>query len=78
MPLLRKIVSLQEYATILHVLSEPAEEEPEWMTEQKLAVLSEDELKEEIKDLNEKLSELNEEELAQAVGGGISPSINAF
>lgn len=48
------------------------------MTEQKLAVLSEDELKEEIKDLNEKLSELNEEELAQAVGGGISPSINAF
>ena len=30
----------------------------------KLAVLSEDELK--------------EEELAQAVGGGISPSINAF
>ena len=44
----------------------------------KLAVLSEDELKEEIKDLNEKLSELNEEELAQAVGGGISPSINAF
>ena len=44
----------------------------------KLAVLSEDELKEEIKDLNEKLSELNKEELAQAVGGGISPSINAF
>lgn len=31
MPLMRKIVSLQEYATILHVLSEPAEEEPEWM-----------------------------------------------
>lgn len=44
----------------------------------KLAVLSEDERKEEIKDLNEKLSELNEEELAQAVGGGISPSINTF
>ena len=44
----------------------------------KLAVHAEDELKEEIKDLNEKLSELNEEELAQAVGGGISPSINAF
>ena len=32
MPLMRKIVSLQEYATSLHVFSEPAEEEPEWMT----------------------------------------------
>ena len=32
MPLMRRLVSLQEYATILHVLSEPTEEEPEWMT----------------------------------------------
>ena len=33
LPLMRKLVSLQEYATILHVLSEPTEEEPEWMTQ---------------------------------------------
>ena len=33
MHLMRRLVSLQEYATILHVLSEPSEEEPEWMTQ---------------------------------------------
>ena len=33
MPLMRRLVSLQEYDTILHVLSEPVEDEPEWMTE---------------------------------------------
>ena len=33
MHLMRRLVSLQEYATILHVLAEPAEEEPEWMTQ---------------------------------------------
>ena len=33
MPLMRRLVRLQEYSTILHVLSEPVEDEPEWMTE---------------------------------------------
>ena len=33
MPLMRRLVRLQEYATILHVLSEPPDFEPEWMTE---------------------------------------------
>ncbi len=33
LPLMRELVSLQEYATILHVLSEPVKEEPEWMTQ---------------------------------------------
>ena len=33
MPLMRKLVSLQEYATILHVLSEPIADEPDWMIE---------------------------------------------
>lgn len=30
-PLLGRLVALQEYATILHVLSEPPEAEPDWM-----------------------------------------------
>ena len=33
MPLMRRLVFLQEYDTILHVLSESVEDEPEWMTE---------------------------------------------
>lgn len=32
-PLMRRLVRLQEYATILHALSEPVEIEPDWMTE---------------------------------------------
>lgn len=32
-PLMRRLVRLQEYATILHVLSGPADCEPDWMTE---------------------------------------------
>lgn len=45
--LMRKIVALQEYATILHVLSEPVDNPPEWMThiirvlKQKLIILGE-------------------------------------
>ena len=30
-PLMRRLVRLQEYATILHVLSEPPSEVPDWM-----------------------------------------------
>lgn len=33
LPLMRRLVALQEYTTILHVLSETAEEEPEWLTQ---------------------------------------------
>ena len=32
MPLMRRLVALQEYATILHVLAEPVADEPDWMT----------------------------------------------
>jgi len=32
-PLMRRLVRLQEYATILHVLSEPIDEKPSWMEE---------------------------------------------
>ncbi len=32
-PLMRRLVRLQEYATILHVLSEPIDEKPNWMNE---------------------------------------------
>lgn len=31
--LMRRLVRLQEYATILHVLSEPVDEKPDWMNE---------------------------------------------
>jgi len=31
LPLMRKLVNLQTYATILHVLSEPIDEQPDWM-----------------------------------------------
>ena len=33
MPLMRKLVMLQEYATILHVLHEELPDEPDWMRE---------------------------------------------
>ena len=33
LPLMRRLVRLQEYGTILHVLSEPVEDEPDWMTD---------------------------------------------
>ena len=32
-PLMRRFVRLQEYATILHVLSDPVDEKPDWMEE---------------------------------------------
>jgi len=32
-PLMRRLVTLADYSTILHVLSETVEEEPDWMTE---------------------------------------------
>lgn len=31
LPLMRRLVHLQEYSTLLHVLSEPVNEKPEWM-----------------------------------------------
>ena len=31
LPLMRRLVALQEYATILHVLSDEVEEEPDWL-----------------------------------------------
>lgn len=33
LPLMRRLVALQEYATILYVLSDKVEEEPEWLLE---------------------------------------------
>lgn len=33
LPLMRRLVRLQEYGTLLYVLSEPPEDEPDWMTE---------------------------------------------
>lgn len=32
-PVMRRFVHLQEYSTIMYVLSEPVEDEPQWMTE---------------------------------------------
>jgi hypothetical protein len=31
LPLMRRLVNLQEYSTLLHVMSEPVCEKPEWM-----------------------------------------------
>ena len=33
LPLMRRLVRVQAYGTLLHVLSEPADTEPDWMTE---------------------------------------------